>query len=130
MADKNPLIPTEAELEILDILWDKSPASVREINEMLCKKRDVGYTTTLKMLQIMHKKGLVERNTNQRTHTYVAVIKQTNTQKKLTHNLLEKAFRGSAASLVLQVLGDHKASKEELDEIKKLIGRIEDNSDN
>lgn len=128
MADKNLLIPTEAELEILDVLWDESPASVREINEKLCKKREVGYTTTLKMLQIMHKKGLVERNTNQRSHTYVALIKQTNTQKKLIHDLLEKAFRGSAASLVLQVLGDHKASKDELDEIKRLIGKIEDNS--
>lgn len=129
MSDKKPPIPTEAELEILDILWEHNPASVREINDILSEKRDVGYTTTLKMLQIMYKKGMVERNTQQRTHTYVPLVKQKTTQKKLIRDLLDKAFRGSAASLVLQVLGDNRASKEELDEIKKLIGKIEDNSE-
>jgi len=123
------MIPTEAELEILSILWEKNPASVREINDILSEKRALGYTTTLKMLQIMHKKGFVERDTNQRTHLYKPVIKQKQTQGKLVGELLKRAFKGSAASLVMQVLGNHKASSDELDEIKKLIKQIE-NEDN
>jgi BlaI family penicillinase repressor len=129
MSNKKEMIPTEAELEILSILWEKNPASVREINDILSEKRALGYTTTLKMLQIMHKKGFVERDTNQRTHLYKPVIKQKQTQGKLVGELLKRAFKGSAASLVMQVLGNHKASSDELDEIKKLIKQIE-NEDN
>lgn len=125
MAKKEQLIPTEAELEILSILWEKYPASVREINDILSLKRDVGYTTTLKMLQIMYKKGIVDRNTDNRTHLYTPMAKKSNTQTKLIHELVDRAFKGSAASLVMQVLGTHKASREELVEIKKLINRIE-----
>ena len=129
MNKKKNIIPTEAELEILSILWEKHPASVREINDILSKKREVGYTTTLKMLQIMHKKGLVERNTESRTHTYVPLIKKNTTQNTLVHELVERAFKGSAASLVLQVLGTHKASSKELEEIKELIEKIEKGND-
>jgi BlaI family penicillinase repressor len=125
MTPRDQNIPTEAELEILSILWDNNPASVREINNKLNEIKEVGYTTTLKIMQIMHKKGLVERNTDQRTHLYSPVIQKNNTQKKLVGNLLDKAFKGSAANLVLQVLGNHKASKEELDEIRQLIDKID-----
>lgn len=126
MRNKDQTIPTESELEILSILWDKHPASVRQINDILNAKKDVGYTTTLKIMQIMHKKGLLERDSNQRTHLYSPVIKKDNTQIKLVHHLLNKAFKGSAANLVLQVLGNHKASNEELDEIRNLIDKIEE----
>jgi len=125
MTKRNKIIPTEAELEILSILWDNHPASVRKINEILGLKREVGYTTTLKMLQIMHKKGLVERNTDHRTHMYIPILKKQNTQKLLIHELLERAFKGSAANLVMQVLGSRTSSPEELDEIKQLIDNIE-----
>lgn len=125
MKPKDQAIPTEAELEILTILWDCHPASVRQINDKLNEHKVVGYTTTLKIMQIMHKKALVERNTESRTHLYSPSIPKNNTQKKLVVNLLDKAFKGSAAKLVLQVLGNHKASKEELEEIKKLIDQIE-----
>jgi BlaI family penicillinase repressor len=125
MKSKEQAIPTEAELEILSLLWDEHPASVRQINEKLNEKKDVGYTTTLKIMQIMHKKGLVIRNAESRTHLYSPAIPKNNTQKKLVHDLLNKAFKGSAAKLVLQVLGNHRASKEELDEIRDLLDKIE-----
>jgi len=129
MSRKEEIMPTEAELEILSILWEFHPASVRQVNELLNQKREVGYTTTLKMLQIMHKKGLVQRNTGQRTHLYSPVIKEKNTQSRLVKELLDRAFRGSAASLVMQVLGNHKASKEELDQIRQLIDKMEDENE-
>jgi len=125
MKPKDNVIPTESELEILTILWESYPASVRQVNEVLNKKKEVGYTTTLKLLQIMHKKGLVERNTDKRTHLYIPVIQKNQTQNKLVHNLVEKAFKGSATKLVMQVLGNHKASKEELDEIRDLLDKME-----
>jgi predicted transcriptional regulator len=130
MKDKDQTMPTESELEILSILWDKHPASVRQINDKLNEKKDVGYTTTLKIMQIMHKKGLLKRDAKQRTHLYSPVIKKDNTQIKLVHHLLNKAFKGSAANLVLQVLGNHKASDEELDEIRNLIDKIEEERKN
>ena len=119
------MIPTEAELEILNLLWDHHPATVREINDLLNKHREVGYTTTLKIMQIMHKKGLVTRNSNQRTHLYSPAVKKNHTQSYLISAFLDKAFKGSAAKLVMQLLGQHEASREELDEIRQLIDRIE-----
>ena len=130
MKPRDQSIPTEAELEILSLLWDHYPATVREINELLNLQKEVGYTTTLKIMQIMHKKGLVERNTDNRTHLYSPVIQKNNTQKKLVHDLLDKAFKGSAAKLVMQVLGNHNPSKEELEEIKDLIEKIEKEQQN
>ena len=127
MKSKNQAIPTEAELEILTILWDTHPISVRQIKDKLNEQKEVGYTTTLKFLQIMYKKGLVTRNTDQRTHLYSPAIQENNTQKKMVHDLLNKSFKGSAAKLVMQVLGNHTASQDELDEIKNLINTIENN---
>lgn len=118
--------PTESELEVLAILWDRGEASVREVNDELNKKRGVGYTTTLKIMQIMHDKGLLSRDAKGRTHIYKPLIKQEEAQGKLIDRLLETAFGGSASKLVLQALGNYKSSKEELDAIKKLINKLEE----
>jgi predicted transcriptional regulator len=116
---------TESELEILQVLWQKGEASVRDVNEALNQKREVGYTTTLKMMQLMFEKNMLTRDESQRTHVYKARISEADTQKSLTEKLLETAFGGSAMKLVMQALGNHKASKEELNEIKSLIQKIE-----
>jgi BlaI family penicillinase repressor len=126
MAKKNTSRPTESELEILQILWTAGPSSVRFVNEQLNQKREVGYTTTLKIMQIMVEKGLLIRNTDQRTHIYQAHVEEGATKQHLLNNLMDNAFMGSAAKLVMQALGNHKASKEELDEIKALIKKLEE----
>jgi len=126
MKHSSPLKPTEAELEVLQILWAKGPSSVRFVNDFLNSRREVGYTTTLKIMQIMADKGLVSRNTESRTHIYEAAINEEATQKQLLKNFVDAAFRGSAMKLVVQALGNHRASEEELEEIKALIEKIED----
>lgn len=122
---KQKIKPTEAELNILAILWDQGPCSVRYVNDKLNMTRRVGYTTTLKQLQIMFEKGLVSRNSDGRTHIYVAEKGQKETQKQLLDRLLDSAFGGSASKLVMQVLGNHKSSPKELEEIKALINKLE-----
>ena len=123
---KNQTIkPTEAELEILQILWKKGPSSVKEVNEEVNKKKEAGYTTTLKTMQIMFEKGLVTREKFGRSHTYTAAYKMEETQQALLDKVLESAFGGSASKLVMQALGNKKASKEELAEIKELIDKLE-----
>ncbi len=117
--------PTESELEILMILWDYGPSTVRFVNEKLNGKKVVGYTTTLKFLQIMTEKNLVTRQVEGRTHVYSASIGKESVQKELLDRLLENVFGGSAKKLVMQTLGHYKASKEELEEIKKLINKLE-----
>lgn len=117
--------PTEAELEILQVLWKKGPATVREINEQLSEKRDVGYTTTLKLMQIMYSKNLLQRREEGRTHIYKAIIKESDIQKELTDKFLETVFGGSAQKLVLQALGSNKPTSEELEEIKQLLNKLE-----
>ncbi len=116
---------TESELEILQVLWQKGEASVREVNDTLNDKREIGYTTTLKMMQLMYEKKMLLRDESQRTHTYKALLSETETQKSLTDKLLDNVFGGSALKLVMQALGNHHASKEELNEIKSLIQKIE-----
>ena len=118
--------PTESELEILQILW-KSAAemTVRAVNDRLNERREVGYTTTLKTMQIMLEKGLLARRQDERQHFYRPAFEQTSTQNVLISNLVQNAFSGSAAQLVLQALGNHTASAAELDEIKKLIQSLE-----
>jgi len=118
--------PTESELEILQILWVKGPSPVRTVNDLLNEKRDVGYTTTLKIMQIMADKNLVSRDTNSRTHIYKAEVSEEETKQSLLKNFVDATFRGSAMSLVMQALGNHDASKEELDKIKALIKKIEE----
>ena len=117
--------PTEAELEILQILWQKGPCSVREVNDLLNETREVGYTTTLKIMQIMLEKGLVDRNDEKRTHIYSAIPEEQDVQSQLLTRFVDATYRGSASRLVMQLLGNHKASQQELEEIKKLIEQLE-----
>ncbi|WP_421797132.1 BlaI/MecI/CopY family transcriptional regulator [Haliscomenobacter sp.] len=119
--------PTEAELEILTVLWEQGPATVREVNDKLNERRskEMGYTTTLKLLQIMFEKGLVTRNADARTHIYSAAMAQTDVQRNMLQRLVDTAFQGSAMQMVMQALGDHDASTEELQEIKALIEKVE-----
>jgi predicted transcriptional regulator len=120
--------PTEAELEILSILWELKEASVRQVHERLATTKDTGYTTTLKIMQIMHAKGILARDEESRTHIYRPVIKQGDTQKSLLKNLLETAFGGSSKSLVMQALGQEKPSKEEVDEIRAFLDNLENDN--
>ena len=117
--------PTDSELEILQVLWAEGPCTVRQVNERLAERRDVGYTTTLKLMQIMHEKGLVSRKEDGRTHTYTAEVAEGDTQSLLVQELVDQAFRGQAMRLVMQALGNHEASAEELDAIKALIAKME-----
>lgn len=117
--------PTESELEILQILWESGPTSVRTVNERLNEKREVGYTTTLKIMQIMTEKGLVTRDTESRTHIYHSAVKEQETQTNLLDSFIQKTYRGSAMRLVMQALGQEKATAEELAELKQLIDKIE-----
>ena len=121
--------PTEAELEILQVLWNEGSSSVRTVNEALNAHREVGYTTTLKIMQILVEKGLLIRNTESRTHIYEANVSEEVTQKKLLNRFVDAAFRGSAMKLVMQALGTHKASPEELKDIKALIREMEKKQD-
>ena len=118
--------PTESELEILQILWAFGPSTVRTVNERLNLRREVGYTTTLKMLQIMFEKGLVRRADDPaRAHTYEPAIEESATQSLLVQQFMDATFRGSAAKMVLSVLGNHEAGADELAQIKALIEQLE-----
>ena len=116
--------PTESELEILQVLWHKDLASVREVHEELAKSKDVGYSTTLKLMQIMHEKGLVKRDDSFKTHIYQAAVTREKTQKHLLGKMINTLFGGSPTELVLQALGNHKASPEELEEIQQLLNNL------
>ncbi|SFE02427.1 BlaI/MecI/CopY family transcriptional regulator [Spirosoma endophyticum] len=116
--------PTDSELEILHVLWANGPSTVRQVHEKLSQSRDIGYTTALKLMQIMYEKGLLSREEDSRSHTYTAIVSQEDTQRNLVDRFVETAFRGSASKLVMQVLGQHKASRAELDEIKNLLNDL------
>ncbi|MBS1759856.1 MAG: BlaI/MecI/CopY family transcriptional regulator [Bacteroidetes bacterium] len=118
--------PTESELEILQILWAKGTATVRDVHEELIQSKDVGYTTTLKLMQIMHEKGIVKRDDSMRTHIYQPVANKESTQKHLLHKMIDSLFGGSPTQLVMQALGDnnYKASKEELEKIQSLLDNL------
>lgn len=120
-------IPTAAELEILNILWKKEPLSVKEIHAELMNKKEVGYTTALKIMQNMTSKGLLSRELNGKSHLYSAAVKKDPTQMGLLNKFIDTAFAGSASSLVMQLLGNNKTSKKELEEIKKIIDEMEGN---
>jgi BlaI family transcriptional regulator, penicillinase repressor len=113
--------PTDAELEILRVLWELGPATVRQVHEALADTRDTGYTTTLKLMQIMADKGLVTRDESARTHIYAAAVTQVHTQRQLVKDLVDRAFGGSAKALVLRALSDDGTTADELREIRKLI---------
>jgi len=118
------LKPTDSELEILQILWSKGLATVREVHEDLASTKDVGYTTTLKLMQIMHEKGLVKRDDSMRTHVYQAAVNKERTQKHLLGKMIDSLFGGSPTQLVIQALGEHKASPEELEKIQALLNDL------
>jgi predicted transcriptional regulator len=120
--------PTDSELEILNILWQRGPSTVREVHEILEKSKDAGYTTTLKLMQIMHDKGLLKRDDSNKSHVYTANISQEKTQGQLVKRMIDNVFNGSAAQLVMQALGHHKTDKAELDEIKKYLDELERNN--
>lgn len=124
---KQTFKPTESELEILQILWRKGAATVRQVNDELSRNREVGYTTTLKLMQIMYEKNLVSRTEEGRYHIYQAAIEEESTQKLLLDRFIDTAFRGSASRMVMQALGNQSVSKDELDEIKAWIETLENN---
>ncbi|MCB1054973.1 MAG: BlaI/MecI/CopY family transcriptional regulator [Acidobacteria bacterium] len=121
----SPPRPTAGELEILGVLWDRGPSTVREVHEHLAADRAVGYSTVLKLLQIMLSKGLVTRNERFRSHVYAASSPAEQTQRQLVDHLLDAAFGGSASQLVLRALSDRPTSPEELAEIRRLLDDIE-----
>jgi predicted transcriptional regulator len=121
-----PPIPTDAELRILRVLWERGASTVREVLEELPGERPVGYTTVLKLLQIMHEKGLVARDEGARTHVYTARVAEQRTERRLVSDLIERAFSGSAATLVMRALSDRPATAEELEEIRRLIDRLQE----
>jgi BlaI family transcriptional regulator, penicillinase repressor len=124
MADKRPR-PTDAELEILTVLWSRGPSTVREIHEVIAKRKPAQYTTVLKTLQIMAEKALVSRDEKQRAHVYAAACPRESTQKQLAGDLLRRAFDGSAARLMQGALSARQASKAELAELRKLLDDYE-----
>lgn len=117
--------PTKAELEILSVIWERGEATVREVHEIINARKPTGYTTVLKMLQIMDEKGLVERDKTNRAHVYRAKIKRRETGKQMLHEVLQKVFGGSAFKLVQQVLETETTTSEELKEIRQMIERAE-----
>ena len=126
MSTRKIIKPTESELEILQILWTKGLATVREVHEKLSLTKNAGYTTTLKLMQIMNEKGLVKRDDSMRTHVYQAAVNKEKTQKHLLSKIIDNLFGGSPTQLVIQALGDdsHKASQEEIEKIQKLLNDL------
>jgi BlaI family penicillinase repressor len=118
--------PTDAELAILRVLWQRGASTVRQVHDTLLRERPTAYTTALKLLQIMTEKGLVRRDESDRTHIYQARLSEEQTQRQLVRDLLDRAFGGSATKLVMQALASRRASAEELTEIRRLIESRED----
>ncbi len=127
MSEKEKKKPTETELEILQVLWQAGrPISVREVHERLQSKRSTGYTTTLKLMQIMAEKGLVWRDTSRRTHLYRPALSREEVQDSLLERLTNGIFSGASGRLVMQLLGQQKLHKEELHQIQELLNRMEE----
>lgn len=119
--------PTEAELQILNALWSLGPCTVRQVHEAMAESHPTGYTTVLKLLQIMHGKGLVQRDDSARAHIYRPAVSRDETQQRLTQDLVRRAYGGSTSELVMRALGGSPpASKEELNAIRALLDRMED----
>jgi BlaI family transcriptional regulator, penicillinase repressor len=124
MSRNSNIRPTDRELTILRILWDNGPSTVRQVNQIMSRDGDTGYTTTLKLLQIMMEKGLVVRDDSQFKHVYKPTLTEEKTQKLLVGDLLEKAFAGSAEKLVMRALSAKKVSAKELVKIRKMLDEI------
>jgi predicted transcriptional regulator len=122
---REPPRPTQSELEILAVLWDSGPATVREVQEALDARRPTGYTTVLKLLQIMTEKGLVRRDERERAHRYAPKLPREKTEQQIVGDLLDRAFGGSSSRLVMRALSSRRASPEELDRIRQLLNEIE-----
>lgn len=116
--------PTESELEILAVLWDRKNASVRTVHEELSKSKDAGYTTTLKLMQIMYEKKLVTRDDSSKTHIYAPAVTREKTQKQFLNRMIDGLFSGSSAELVMQALGNSNTTNAELDKIQQLIDEL------
>lgn len=117
--------PTQAELAILHILWARDACTVREVHAVLHPQEGIGYTTALKLLQVMHAKGLVQRDDSQRAHVYRAAVSKERTQKRFLGDLVQRLFDGSPSQLVLQALGGERASPEELRAIRQLLNKLD-----
>jgi BlaI family penicillinase repressor len=125
MSKAPPPKPTDAELEILQVLWQHGPTTVRVVNDQLSQRREVGYTTTLKIMQLMLEKGLVRRDDEGRSHIYQAAVREQDTQGVLLDRFMEATFGGSALKLVMQALGHRRTSPDELAQIRRLLNDIE-----
>ena len=118
--------PTEAELGILNVLWDRGPSTVRDVHEALYRDEGAGYTTALKLMQIMHGKGLVERDDSERAHVFRPTVTKERTQKRFLTDIVQRVFDGSPSKLVLQALGGKpRATSEELEEIRALLDKLD-----
>ena len=117
--------PTASELEILHVLWERGPSTVREVHQALSDKRPIGYTSVLKLMQIMTAKGTLRRNEEQRAHVYEAVQPAEKTKRQLALDVLQRVFDGSASQLMMHALADRKASKEDVDELRRLLNDYE-----
>ena len=125
MATPSTRKPTSSELEILHVLWERGPSTVREVHEILNEKRPIGYTSVLKLMQIMTAKGTVRRNVQQRAHVYEAVQPEEKTKQQLALDVLQRVFDGSASELMMHALAGRKASKEEIEEMRRLLNEHE-----
>lgn len=122
---KGPPRPTQSELEILTVLWDAGPSTVREVQQTLDARRPTGYTTVLKLLQIMTEKGLVRRDERERAHRYAPRLPRERTEQQIVGDILDRAFGGSSSRLVMRALSSRRASPEELNRIRELLNEIE-----
>jgi BlaI family transcriptional regulator, penicillinase repressor len=122
---REPPRPTQSELEILAVLWDEGPSTVREVQQALEARRPTGYTTVLKLLQIMTEKGLVRRDERERAHRYAPKLPREKTEQQIVGDLLDRAFGGSSSRLVMRALSSRRASPEELERIRQLLNEIE-----
>lgn len=125
MASQHTHKPTASELEILRVLWERGPCTVREVHESLSEKKPIGYTSVLKLMQIMTAKGTVRRNEEQRAHVYEAVQPAEKTKRQLALDVLQRVFDGSASELMMHALAGHKGSKEEMEELRRLLNEYE-----
>lgn len=128
MAKNKKIKPTEAELQVLRVIWKDGPSTVRYVNDRLNETKHAGYTTTLKIMQIMLDKGLLSREVKENRHIYNALIGEKETQSLLVDRIVTTAFAGSASRLIMQALGNYKTSKKELDMIKEMINKLEQES--
>jgi predicted transcriptional regulator len=125
-AQNKPIEPTKSELEILQVLWEKGPLTVRLVNDELLKQKEVNYTTTLKLMQIMADKGILKRDESQMKHIYSVVEEEQETKAHLLDKFVDTMYKGSAGKLVMQLLGNKKTSQQELQEIKDLLKKMEE----